>query len=273
MDPAVLGIVGTGLSAVIASLSYWAKTRHDRRRATRVLLYYLLEMHHYARRLSFGTFPEEFSAQCKQLLAANGVTLSEADEASLVPHLRQMLNAYIATELQDLATTISNPFDRALAELSREDPVLAFKRGRDQVMLLSRKLEAVAKSATLPDQPQSALPFHQELGDFGEFLQEAAVAELVMAIRATAWRCDAITHLRVWLELRNAAQESSMGGVRELIADQVRQLVSRQLEERRTRAGVATQTSAVTSPVSSVAAMPGMGGFGEGSSTSNSGGC
>lgn len=108
MDPASLGVLGTALSAFVAALSYWAKTRHERRRATRAVLYYLLELHHLVNRIhvSLKAFPSEYVAQCRRALAAAGKVLSEDDSESLTQGVTLALNAFTANELQGKRTAI-----------------------------------------------------------------------------------------------------------------------------------------------------------------------
>lgn len=209
MDPKLLAILGTAVSAVIAALSYWAKTRHDRRRATRVVLYYLLEVHHLAQRIQFGLkdFPTRYISYCREALAKRGMTMSDSDAAAVSLGLQQIVRQFTTSESSVLSAALAEPFEKALAELSREDPVLAFKlRGRDQLMLLSRKLDAVIPSVPPADgaRPEQSLSVaHPQVDDV---LRELTVAELESAIRATAWRCDLVTHLQVILLLRKATR-------------------------------------------------------------------
>ena len=216
MDPKLLAIIGTAISAAIAALSYWAKTRHDRRRATRVVLFYLLEVHHLARRTHFGLkdFPARYVAYCREALAGRGAVMSDLDAATLSVALQHILRQFTATEVSGLAAALAEPFEKALVELSREDPVLAFKlRGRDQLMLVSRKLDAAVAAIPQADGSNPEQSLNQNHPQVDDVLREITVAELESAIRATAWRCDLVTHLQVILLLRSAAREQSSGSV------------------------------------------------------------
>lgn len=231
MDPSAFGILGTALSALVAALSYWAKTRHERRRATRAVLYYLLEVHHLVNRIhvSRKAFPSEYVAQCRRALASAGKVLSDDDSATLTQGVTLALNAFTANELQALATSIAEPFERALTELSREDPVLAFKlRGRDQLMMIFRKIEA---SIGGPEKSSySGKSFEEEYAPLDDFLRGITVAELGRAVKATAWRCDVLTHVQVLLLLRRSTHEEATDNaktfLKELVDDLVPQLVA-----------------------------------------------
>lgn len=236
MDPVALGILGAALSGLIAAISYLAKTRHERRRTTRAVLYYLLELHHLVSRIHYGLkhFPEDYIAQCKRAMASKGLVLSDADAAKIDGDLRQVLHAFALAEMHGLSITIAEPLDKALAELSREDPVLAFRlRGKDQLMMLSRKLEATAAAITTPEQPAPSVPFSQRYAPVGNFVRQATVGELKAAIVATAWRCDLLTHLRVRLLLRSAARAQASGELKQLTADLVEDLVGQLVSEGR----------------------------------------
>jgi len=73
--------------------------------------------------------------------------MSESEAEWLSSGLKQIVRQFTAAESASLSAAMAEPFEKALAELSREDPILAFKlRGRDQLMLLSRKLDAAISS-------------------------------------------------------------------------------------------------------------------------------
>lgn len=241
MDANFFALYAIALSAVFAALSYWAKTRHERRRMTRVVLYHLLEMHHQIRRSHFGlkNYEAEFLKECQRALAENGVAMSGQEAALLKETLAPLLKAYIAQELQSLAAEMSEPFEQALSDLSREDPMLAFMlRGRDQLMMFMRDMESfLAKAVPNHAAVLGATPLGA-LAIFDGVLVPNVVLELEHALKATAWRCDVVTLVRVRLLLRRVTREEH--SVRsKLLADMVDQMIPLALAEHRAVAPLA----------------------------------
>ncbi|WP_305639203.1 hypothetical protein [Polaromonas sp.] len=240
MDLKDLGILGGALSAVIAALSYWAKTRHERRRATRTALYYLLEVHHLVRRLRVATnnLASQIVQDIRTALEERGSSIAEAEVASASEQLKPVMRDFMHAQLEELSTDIRDPFAKALADLAKEDPILAFRlRGRDRLLLLSQNIDAIAAQASAQavaiGNAERATPGPNVDG----FLLDATVSELEHAVRATAWRCDIFTHLGVMLLLRRTAREET-GDLRELVADMVKKVVSTgQLIPSQTRSG------------------------------------
>ncbi|MBM5575321.1 hypothetical protein [Deefgea sp. CFH1-16] len=155
MDPKIIGLLGTALSAIIAALSYWAKTKHERRRATRAVLYYLLEVEHLVRKMHYArNLPNDCVDEMRRTLEINGLVLTEPDAEAAVEEIGQFLHVFATAEFQNLAATIAEPFEKALVELSREDPFLAFTlRGRDQLVMLPQKLAELTASIRPSDVP------------------------------------------------------------------------------------------------------------------------
>jgi hypothetical protein len=205
MDPKELGALGGALSAFIAAVSYWAKTKHERRRATRTVLYYLLELHHVVLRLQqvSESLDSAFPAELKIQYASKGVLLNEAELKLAIQSAKPALMAFGRAQMEGTVADIADAFSKGLAEMAKEDPILAFRlRGRDQLMLLPQKISGfLTEHSKGPTEdhsqpPEVCGPFVDEMFDF------AASAELEEAIHATAWRCDVITHLRTKMLLR-----------------------------------------------------------------------
>jgi hypothetical protein len=224
MDLKDLGVLGGAVSAVIAAISYWAKTRHERRRATRTALYYLLEAHHLVRRINFAT--NHFLNELRAAFVAGGVAITDAELTSVTEQMTPLMRGFMQAPLEELSTEIRAPFATALADLAKEDPVLAFElRGRDKLLLLSQNIDAMVSQALtqaveIGDGERSATR-----SNFDAFLLDTAASELESAIRSTAWKCDLVTHIRVKLLLTRTAR-NEVGKLREFVADMVKKLVS-----------------------------------------------
>lgn len=193
---------------------------------------------HYARNL-----PNDCVDEMRRTLEINGLVLTESDAEAAVEEIGQFLHVFATTEFQNLAATIAEPFEKALVELSREDPFLAFTlRGRDQLVMLPQKLADITASIRPSDVPAPEVTFNQQSSPFDSFIRQATLAELDAAILATAWRCDVMTHLRVRLLLRRTKREWDSGGFKKSIAELTNELLKNLMPKMRALAeGVAVK--------------------------------
>lgn len=225
LDPKDLSALGGAGGALIAALSYWAKTRHERRRSTRTVLYYLLEMHHVVHRVQATneSFKSEFIQEFRAALQSRGLALNDAEAASAMKQASPVLARFGRMQIESTVSESGEAFSKALADLSREDPLLAFRlRGRDQLLLLRRKIEGFVTE--LGTQSSTSDPVDVSVLD--EMLTGTTLEELRIAIRATAWRCDILTHLQTKVLLNKARRETWSGEIRELVAGLVESYVS-----------------------------------------------
>jgi hypothetical protein len=227
MDLKDLGILGGAGSAAIAAISYWAKTQHERRRATRIALFYLLEAHHLARRLNVATnhLVAEFVKELKTAHEKGGSSITEAEATSATEQIEPLMRDMLRSMLEELSTDIRDPYAKALTELAREDPILAFKlRGRDQLLLISQNIDAFIAQASA----HAVAIEHAEPAKPGQrlnaFLIDTMVTELDHAVRLTASRCDLLTRVQVLLLLRRTARRE-VGELREFVTDMVKKVL------------------------------------------------
>lgn len=204
LDPKEWSFLGGAASTLIAAVSYWAKTRHERRRATRTVLYYLLEVHHNVHRAHglAKDLPAKFITLTKASLLRRGVSATEGEWLAATAQLTPMLRQFMSAEVTEIIHTFKEPLEKALAELAREDPVLAFRiRGRDRIMLVSEKLQKLV-GGTSPDDRST-------IAGLESFFRDVALKELQEAIYAAAFACDTLTLLKVHATLKRKQRLNS----------------------------------------------------------------
>lgn len=197
LDPEELSFLGGALSTLVAAFSYRAKTRHEQRRATRTVLYYLLEHHHHVRRAHESVKPlqAKFLAIMRATLKTKGVDVSDQDWSNVQNQVAPLVRDFLSSELQELLGALREPLERALVDLARENPVLAFRiRGRDRIMQVNEKITKLAGPEVAPDEAT--------LGFFEAFVGEVALSELRDCVYATARACDVITLFKVHRAMR-----------------------------------------------------------------------
>jgi transcriptional regulator NrdR family protein len=203
IDAKDLSFLGGALSTLIAALSYWAKTRHERRRATRTALYYLLELHYLAhrRRRAGDDVPAKVVDQMTAALKRRGISVQPVELATVEKQATIAIQSSMAEEVREALLSFKEPLEKVLSELAREDPVLAFRiRGRDSAMLLFDK---VSESATA-----TLTPSDQAIPVFNRFLGGAALRGLRDAIYSAALACDVITLAKVHWTMRKQLRDA-----------------------------------------------------------------
>lgn len=227
MDPIELSALGAMGSAFLAVLAYWAKTNHERRRVTRTVLYYLLELHHIVSRVNMAVASIEsvLIAEMRRAFATRGLTFNEADGKQAMKLALPHIARFAYGEVEGAVAEGAGDFNKALVDLARENPVLAFRlRGRDRVAVLGVRLEEFVQAASA--QSGQAKPTNQELAHFNQVFLKLSADELRSAIRATAWGCDLITHFKVWRLLRATQDEASSQDLTDVIGALVDEYVS-----------------------------------------------
>jgi hypothetical protein len=226
MDPIELSALGGMGSALLAAVSYWAKTTHERRRVTRTVLFYLLELHHHVSRtlIAVTIIDQVLLSEFRTALAAKGLTLNEAEGEVALTLAMPIFEKFGLEEIKSAVTETAAAYEKALADLARENPILAFRlRGRDQAALLGNRMRGfVSVAGAVPSgQPQ---PLAAEIAQFDRMFLKLSAEELRNAIRATAWGCDLLTHIKVWFLIRASEKESDS-------SPELRQVVRRLVEE------------------------------------------
>lgn len=205
MDPFALSALGAAGSAFVAACAYWAKTNHERRRVTRTVLYYLLELHHVLNRSSIALKSIEniLLTEVRKALEARGQPFSEEDYKAAMKLALPHLARFALTELEASVAESADSFSKALSDLARENPILAFRlRGRDKLVLLGSKLQEFTKLSTTSEKT-----LEEELSLLKQLLLSLSEEDLRNSIRSTAWGCDIITHLKVLVLLRRAQRK------------------------------------------------------------------
>jgi hypothetical protein len=124
MDPKDLSALGGAGSALIAALSYWAKSRHERRRAATTVLYYLLELHHVVHRIGTASKSLErelvhaFKAACQ----SRGIAFNESEVTAAMKQAEPLISSLGRVQLEGVVADSASAFASALADLAREKP-------------------------------------------------------------------------------------------------------------------------------------------------------
>jgi hypothetical protein len=219
MEPIEFSALTGAGSALVAALSYLAKTNHERRRVTRTVLYYLLELHHVTHRVRSAVLllETELVKQLRIAYKSRDLPFNDAEATLAFVAAKPLLVEFGRKQLEGTVSTSAEAFAKALSDLARENPVLAFRlRGRDQITLLRQKIEGFAGLSGANDSAGPRSP-GLEWPQLDPLLFEVAEEELRQAIRATVWGCDVVTHFKAKRLLRSAGDEQVSSQFKDLL--------------------------------------------------------
>jgi hypothetical protein len=203
LDPKTLAILGSALSALIAALGYYAKTRQERLRTTRSVLFQLLEMRHQLAILQYmsGKFLKDYLAACQSILGPKGVNLSAADMDSIETVGRKHFRRFATKQLMQLNEDVFKPYKAALEQLAKDEPVLAFRlRGKESFMARTPAAEALFDIPL--DDNVSALAHEIKtamVSDIEDLVRESTLEDITEATKMVALQCGLLTYAETWL--------------------------------------------------------------------------
>lgn len=209
MSPEFYALLGTAASAAIAALGYLWKNWYERRRTTRTVLYHLLEIHHRVARFHFGMkhYPQEHIDRCTEVLKQRGFQLDVATLETLRLMISDSVRNLALAEIRELKLRLVEPFDKALTDLAKDDPLLAFElRGKDDIASIGDKLEKAMPG--LLSTEEVSVDLATQLAKLREpiedFERTASLDALDRCIRMTASSCGIFTRFKVHRHLKAA---------------------------------------------------------------------
>lgn len=213
LDVKFFGILGTTLSALFAAWAYYAKIRYEHRRATRVVLYYVLELHHVAARWNESTvkFPKAYLEKCNSILKQRNLKLSESDHQVIEVALSALLRQTAIGEIERSIKDMSAPYLKALEDLSKENPILAFRlKGREGFDKPSRFVQDYADRESAKRTKESLEELNFLKVESEDFIRGIAARELQNAVLLVAWNCGLWTYWKCKILMKNQHNQTAL---------------------------------------------------------------
>lgn len=235
MNAELYALVGTALSAFVAAVGYVLKNQYERRRTTRIVLFYLLELHHWVARLQFGIkhYPQEHIERCQAALKRRGVTLDESHLQLLQLLLPALVRNLALAEIRALKLQIAEPFAKALMELAKDDPLLAFElRGKDDIASMEEKLESAAPGPITLGDLTTDLASHlpRMLDSEEDFERTVSLDALDRSIRMTASRCGLRMRFDVSRHLNKSREVDGLARIDPAFAQRTQEFIEKALD-------------------------------------------
>ncbi len=191
MDAKVIGILATAsFGAIIASIGYLIKIKREQRRATRTVLFYLLELHHLFSRFHFSVmlFPSHYAEICKAAFTKKGLPFTDVEAKLFSEVIEQTVRNSGVFRIDEFELEIAMPFTVALTELSREDPLLAYRlKGKESISKSTKLIQSYLLSAT--NDPQDKAAVKDSYPHIDDIFRQFVMNELVRSIHSVAWYC------------------------------------------------------------------------------------
>jgi hypothetical protein len=144
--------------------------------------------------------------------------------------LGRAMRDFAKSELGRLQDEISEPLKKSLAELAKDEPLLAFKlKGRDGISTLVNLSKVLdEKKASISEQE---FPFVQRICDANDdFSRNFGVDFVEKSIRSVAWSCGSTTWLSCLWRLHRTRKQDAMKTLDEMIEPLINE-VSLQITE------------------------------------------
>ncbi|MFN7122576.1 MAG: hypothetical protein ACK4NM_11145 [Hydrogenophaga sp.] len=206
MTTEIVALLGATLSALIAAFAYYGKARHERLRTTRTVLYHLLEMRHHFAATEYGVakFPDQYLEIVNATLKRNRIVIQDAEQEALVPLLRQFVREIQGAKVEALVVQIIEPFLRALSDLARDDPLLAYElKGKEVIKSVSSMFADVPHFANALEVPSEEEHVKEALlTSLDDLDREVTLGVLANAIRQVARRCGPTVYVRTIRAIR-----------------------------------------------------------------------
>lgn len=206
LDPARLGLIGIVLSALVASLGYYGKVRHERKRTRRVVLFYLLRLREAAlwEDRAATNLPGTLVETIGDTLKRHDLAIDEDFKKSLVRTATRSLTTFLSDHTKSVTGPLVAGLEKALLDLAKDDPLLA-----------SRVADGIPEASP---SWKAEIPTH--LGEVNEspsfsstlvigMLEEArrtTLRRLTSTLRLTAIECSVWSwmdiELKLWLQSR-----------------------------------------------------------------------
>lgn len=197
---ALIGLGGISLGAFLAGLGYYLKSRTERLKNKKLVLYHLLEI----RTLVKAAFadPKEITESylnyCESFFRKNGFIDDNKISDNLKAIIEQHLSNILVAMTPKIDDVFAQSFESALTELCKTDPILAFKlRGKDRVGELLHSQKSYTESFSNFIQPDTNMHLRdfasRQMSNASSSATESLIRDFDKDILEVAWGCSVIT--------------------------------------------------------------------------------
>jgi hypothetical protein len=209
---ALAGLIGISLGAFLGGIGYYLKTRLERMKNKKIVLFHLLEFRHQVK--SSYVAPKELSDEyfkvCTSYFKRIGLTDNEEISESIRSNVEDYIYDLVAASKPNIPEHFIQSYEESLKNLCGTDPVLAFKlRGMERLHEITNAKEKYISNFNAfvtHDVPSQIVQFvYRELRTASRDSTEDLLKYVDKDLSAVAWSCGFLT----WLACRRITGERS----------------------------------------------------------------
>lgn len=200
VNPQLVALYAAALSAMIAAISYYGKVRHERRRSLRAVLFQILHFRALTIRAAgaLDYIPKAMVAAIELSLQRYDFGIPDGSFEELRERIARQVHDSTLDGFVNECLAMVAPLSKALSDLARDDPVLAYRLSI-QSMLNRQRFRTESDGEIEPAEliRDAALTMAVE-----NALWEPQILALTLIAKIAARRCGLATWFRVSRELR-----------------------------------------------------------------------
>lgn len=199
--------------------------------------------HHFAAtEYGIAKFPEQYLAVANATLKRNEIVIPDTQREALVQQLRQFVRDIQAAKVEALGMQIIEPFLRALSDLARDDPLLAYDlKGKEVIKSVSSLVTGIPSVANALEVPSEEEHVKEILMiNLDDLDREVTLEVLADAIRQVARKCGPTVYLRTIRAIKrqsNRAFPSEFAAKFDSMLDRVLKLAIQQAAQNHPKMG------------------------------------
>jgi len=199
----LLGIVGIVLSALLGSVGYFFKVRADRKKSSKNVLYYLLEIRHSL--LLNHIDPKEVTKSYLEFLdnwsSKNSIGQSPTFPEAFTALIQALMQNSFLAQGSIIDEQLINQFHLALIDLSKDDPILAYRiKGKEKLNSLIGLQDQYAEGLkSLPEiaaDPAASQFISEQLHIKKSETIDELVSDLNYDIKLVSKKCGLLTYFK-----------------------------------------------------------------------------
>lgn len=201
MDPKVVAsLAGVSVGALLGGIGYYLKSRAERLKAKRTVLFHLLELRHLlvASNIDPNDITDKYIEYSEEYFNKIGLPEEEKLPAELTNMIRDHLCRIMSTQRPKIDEAFIKSYENSLTELCKDEPVLAFRlKGLDNVNSLLDAQEAYTSNVSNAEFFSKVSTLKEHMSEQLKNANFSAISKLIDGynedILNVSWSCDLVT--------------------------------------------------------------------------------
>ncbi|WP_448553331.1 hypothetical protein [Thalassotalea montiporae] len=215
---ALIGLAGISLGAFLGGIGYYLKTRAERTKVKKLVLYHLLEIRHFIKvsATNPNAIAQEYFKLCNKYFKSKGFSDENEIPKEIVKLISGHLQNLFIAQKPKITKEFIELYENSLVELCKDEPVLAYMlKGKENISHLleaqSLYIENFSEIEMFSSTAELKAFFSKEIDDANFSAISSLIEDLDNEITTVAKKCGIITRLECRKVIRNGiSQEVSL---------------------------------------------------------------